>query len=227
MRPTLRLIPLVAFFGLAGCATPSEPPAERHAEAAGPVVAAAVLAEIRARDEGRLAVSEEDGRFLRVTIASRDTQRALEIGGASGYSAIWMGLGLRETGGTLVSIENDPDRAREAAANIRRAGLDDIVTVIAGDAFAEIPRLAGSFDFVFLDAWKADYQRFFDLAFPRVDEGGVFLAHNVINKRDNMADFLRAITTRPDAWSTIVAPSGEGVSLTYKRKGASGARPGL
>src|SRR5258707_5268428 len=115
-----------------------------------------ILADIRAKDKGQLAVSEEDGRFLRLLIASTGRKRALEIGGASGYSAIWMAQGLRATGGKLVSIEYDPVRARELADNIKRAGLSDVVQVVAGDAFVEIPKLQGSFDFVFLDAWKRD-----------------------------------------------------------------------
>jgi predicted O-methyltransferase YrrM len=179
---------------------------------------AAVLSEIRARDAGMLAVSEEDGRFLRLLVATRGTKRALEIGAASGYSAIWMGLGLRQTGGTLVTIEYDAGRAAEARANIQRAGLSEVVRVIAGDAFAEIPKLPGTFDFVFLDAWKPDYKKFFDLAFPRVDPGGVFTAHNVVNKRDEMQDFLSAIAALPNGWTTIVSPSSEGMSLTYKKR---------
>ena len=69
----------------------------------------------RRKDNGQLAVSEEDGRFLRLMVASKGAKRALEIGGASGYSAIWMGMGLRETGGRLVTIEYDPVRAKELA----------------------------------------------------------------------------------------------------------------
>src|SRR5687767_13308351 len=112
-----------------------------------------VLAGIRARDKGQLAVSEEDGRFLRVLVASTGAKRALEIGGASGYSAIWIGLALRETGGKLITIEYDATRAKELSENVRRAALADVVQVVAGDAFAEIPRVTGTFDFVFLDAW--------------------------------------------------------------------------
>ncbi|MCK7529250.1 MAG: class I SAM-dependent methyltransferase [Ignavibacteriales bacterium] len=67
---------------------------------------------------------------------------SLEIGGANGYSAIWIGLGLRETGGRLVTIECDPARAKDAEANIRAAGLSDIVQVVPGDAFKAIPGLA-------------------------------------------------------------------------------------
>ena len=176
-----------------------------------------ILADIRAKDKGQLAVSEEDGRFLRLLIASSSRKRALEIGGASGYSAIWMAQGLRATGGKLVTIEYDPVRAKELAENIKRAGFSDIVQVVAGDAFAEIPKLQGTFDFVFLDAWKRDYKKFLDLVYPRLDKGGVFTAHNVVNKRSEMGDFLDAIQRNPSLWSAIVAPSGEGISLSYKR----------
>ena len=176
-----------------------------------------ILADIRAKDKGQLAVSEEDGRFLRLTIASTHRKRALEIGGASGYSAIWMAQGLRATGGRLISIEYDPVRAKELAENVKRAGFSDIVQVVAGDAFAEIPKLSGTFDFVFLDAWKKDYKKFFDLLLPRLDKGGLFTAHNVVNKRSEMGDFLDAIQRNPSLWTTIVAPSGEGISLSLKR----------
>src|SRR5437867_1238728 len=133
-----------------------------------------VLREIKAADTDLLAVSEEDGRFLRVLAASSGAKHALEIGSAFGYSAIWIGLGLRETGGRLTTIEYDPARAKKAADAVRRAGLADIVTVIAGDGFAEIPKLSGAFGFVFLDAWKKDYKRFFDLVLPRLSPRGLF-----------------------------------------------------
>jgi predicted O-methyltransferase YrrM len=177
-----------------------------------------ILKSIRAADKGQLAVSEEDGRFLRILVASTGAKRLLEIGAASGYSAIWMGLGLRQTGGHLTTIEYDAVRSKEAAENIRRAGLQDVVQVIAGDAFREIPKLQGTFDLVFLDAWKPDYKKFFDLVFPRVSSGGLFLAHNVINKRNEMQDFLHAIATHPQALNTTVSPGFEGISITYKKR---------
>jgi caffeoyl-CoA O-methyltransferase len=176
-----------------------------------------ILAEIKKHDKGQLAVSEEDGRFLRLLVASTKSKRALEIGGASGYSAIWIGMGLRETGGQLVTMEYDPTRAKELAENVKRAGLSDIVTVVAGDAFKHVPALSGSFDFVFLDAWKKDYKRFLDLTFPRLNKGGLFVAHNVVNKRSEMGDFLDAIWKNPSLWTTIVSPSSEGMSVSLKK----------
>ncbi len=175
-----------------------------------------ILQQIKSVDTDLLAVSEEDGHFLRVMVASSGATRALEIGGANGYSAIWIGLGLRQTGGKLTTIEYDPARAKVAADNIRRAGLSDTVTVVSGDAFREIPKLTGEFDFVFLDAWKRDYKRFFDMVFPRLRPRGLFLAHNVVNKRSEMPDFLDAIQRNTAVASSIVSPSGEGMSVTVK-----------
>ncbi len=176
-----------------------------------------LLAKIREADKGQLAISEEDGRFLRLLVVMNRTQKALEIGGASGYSAIWIGLGLRETGGRLTTIEYDPVRARELKDNIAAAGLGDVVTVVAGDAFTAVPAEPGPFDFVFIDAWKPDYQKYFDMTFPRVRRGGLILAHNVINKGADMQDFLTTVTTRADLLTAIVAPGSEGVSISVKR----------
>jgi caffeoyl-CoA O-methyltransferase len=175
-----------------------------------------LLADIKAADGDQLAVSEEDGRFLRVMIVSSGARHVLEIGGAYGYSAIWMGLALRQTGGRLTSIEYDASRARLAAEHVRAAGLADIVTVVPGDAFAEIPKLPGTFDFVFLDAWKRDYKRFLDVMLPRLTARGLFLAHNVVNKQAEMHDFLEAIRSDPRLVTSIVTPSGEGMSVSVK-----------
>ena len=175
-----------------------------------------LLDSIKAADSGQLSISEEDGRFLRVLVATANAKHALEIGGAHGYSAIWIGLALRETGGRLTTIEFDAGRAATAAANIKRAGLADIVTVVPGDAFKEIPKLPGTFDFVFLDAWKPDYQRFFELVFPRLAARGLFLAHNVVNKQGEMRDFLQTIEHHPSLATSIVRPGSEGMSVSVR-----------
>jgi caffeoyl-CoA O-methyltransferase len=177
-----------------------------------------LLGTIKAADKGQLAISEEDGRFLRVLVATRGAKSILEIGAASGYSGIWLGLGARETGGRVTAIEYDPQRAKEATENVRKAGIHDVVRVVHGDAFKEIPKLTGTFDLVFLDAWKPDYKKFFDMVYPRLSPGGVFVAHNVVNKKSEMEPFLRTVQTHPSLFTTIVSPSGEGMSVSYKVK---------
>ena len=88
-----------------------------------------------------------------------------------------------------------------------------------GDAFKEIPKLAGQVDFVFLDAWKRDYKRFFDLMMPRLLPRGLFLAHNVVNKQNEMRDFLDAIHNDPRLFTAIVKPGDEGMSISVKVEG--------
>jgi caffeoyl-CoA O-methyltransferase len=212
----MNVVRAISVFLAAGVSLALVAPA--HAQGVVPPAIDVVLKQIRKADTGQLAVSEDDGRFLRMLAVAKGSRQALEIGSASGYSAIWIGLAMRDTGGKLVTLEYDATRAREAAENIRRAGLTDVVQVISGDAFVEIPKHAGAFDFVFLDAWKKDYQRFFSLVFPRMTKGGVFLAHNVINKRDEMPDFLQTIRTHPDVLTSIVSAGHEGISVTVKRR---------
>jgi predicted O-methyltransferase YrrM len=191
-------------------------PGVSGASSAVPPAVVKVLQQIKAADKDQLAVSEEDGRFLRMMVAASGAKRALEIGAADGYSAIWIGLGLRQTGGRLTTIEYDPARARAASDNIRRAGLADIVTVVPGDAFQQIPKVAGTVDFVFLDAWKRDYKRFLDLVMPRLEPRALFLAHNVVNKQSEMRDFLDAIHNDSRLVTSIVKPGSEGMSVSVK-----------
>ena len=64
---------------------------------------------------------------------------------------------------------------------------------------------------------KRDYKKFLDLVYPRLDKGGVFTAHNVVNKKNEMTDFLDAIERNPAFWTAIVSPASEGISLSYKK----------
>jgi predicted O-methyltransferase YrrM len=209
MRPTLAVL----LSALCIATTSAQQPAARGGLT--PQIES-ILKNIKAVDTGQLAVSEEDGRFLRVLVAMRQAKSVLEIGAASGYSGIWLGLGARESHGHVVSIEYDPQRAKEAADNIQKAGLTDVVRVIHGDAFAEIPKLQGTFDLVFLDAWKPDYIKFFNMVYPRLEPGGVFLAHNVVNKAKDMQPFLNAVQNNPGMFTSIVMPGSEGMSVSYK-----------
>ncbi len=205
LRGFLIFVALVGLIGLARPAAAQTPEQQQ------------VLDSIRKMDRDLLSVSEEDGRFLRVMTTTNGTQHAIEIGGAYGYSAIWIAMGLRQTGGHLTSFEADAARAQAAADNIRRAGLADFVTVVAGDAFQQIPKSSATgVDFVFLDAWKRDYKRFLDLMLPRMRLRALFLAHNVVNKRAEMGDFLDAIEHDPNLFTAVVSPATEGISVSVK-----------
>jgi predicted O-methyltransferase YrrM len=158
-----------------------------------------------------------DGRFLHDLIVRNGYKTGLEIGSFTGYSALWMGLAFKKTGGRLVTIESDAASGEEARRNIRRAGLERVVDARIADAFAEIPKIAGEFDFVFIDAWKPDYIKFLELVRERVVAGGVIVAHNVTNYARDMRDYLAAIQNDSGLETTFKELSAEGMSVSKIR----------
>jgi len=157
-------------------------------------------------------VPPEDGRWLRIMARSMNAKNVVEIGTSTGYSGIWFGLALKETGGKLTTYEIDEGRAKTARANFKRAGMDDIITLVLGDAHEEVKKLEDPIDILFLDADKEGYVDYLEKLLPLVRKGGLVIAHN-INPR--MADprYMKAITTNPNL-ETIVRSE---VSVTLKK----------
>lgn len=106
-------------------------------------------------------------------------QRILEIGTFTGYSALCMAQGL-EPGGVLHSIEIDEELRDMAEDYIQQAGLVDKIVLHTGAAAAIIPGLQETFDLVFIDADKLNYELYFDLVFDKVRPGGFIIADNVL-----------------------------------------------
>ena len=102
-------------------------------------------------------VTLEDGRLLRVFAQSIGAKRVIEIGTSTGYSGIWLALAMRTTGGKVTTYEIDTARADIAATNFKRAGVDGQIEIILGDAHAEVPKIQGPIDLVFIDADKEGY----------------------------------------------------------------------
>ncbi len=177
-----------------------------------------LLDDLYQRGSGMMNVPPEDGRFLRLLVAATNTQRVLEIGTSNGVSALWMALGLRETGGRLITMEIDPYRAALARENFKKAHMNDIITLVEGDAFKEIPKLKATFDFIFIDAWKEDYKKFYDLTIPLLERGGLLVAHNTVNAASDMPDFLHAIRDNPELITEVVQVSWSGLSVSYRKR---------
>ena len=114
-----------------------------------------------------------DARFLRILIESSRAKNGLEIGMATGYGAIVMGLGFERNRGHLTSIDIDAEMVATARANIRKMELQKTVTVVKGAALKVIPKLDGPFDFVFIDALKQEYLGYLRAVEPKLKaEGG-------------------------------------------------------
>lgn len=167
---------------------------------------------------GGMNVPALDGRLLYDIVIDKGYIRGLEIGTSNGYSTLWLGLAFRETGGEVVTIEIDDRRGKEAQENFRKAGLDHVIDARINDAFKEIPEIEGDFDFIFLDAWKPDYYKYYKLLYPRLKEGGTLAAHNVRSQEYEMRDFLDAVQNNPDMETVINRDSFAGVLVSVKRK---------
>ncbi len=165
---------------------------------------------------GNMNVPIADGRLLRLLAESIDARQIVEIGTSNGYSGIWQALALKATKGKLMTFEIDEGRAAMARENFKRAGVEDIITLVMGDAHQNVAEVAGPVDMVFIDADKEGYLDYLNKLLPKVRPGGLIVAHNIT---PGMADpeYIKAITTSPDL-ETVFYSEGGGVSITLKKR---------
>jgi predicted O-methyltransferase YrrM len=162
-------------------------------------------------------VPMEDGRLLRVLAETINAQHVVEIGTSNGYSALWMCLALRSTGGKLTTFEIDPKRVALARENFKKAGVDEIVTIVEGDAHEEVKKLEETIDMVFLDADKPGYIDYLEKLLPLVKPGGLILAHNMRSPSPDPR-YIEAITTNPDLETIFLNMQGAGMGVTLKKR---------
>ncbi|MFC1636045.1 O-methyltransferase [Planctomycetota bacterium] len=160
-----------------------------------------------------------DAMMLRILVESSGAKRGVEVGSASGFGAINMGIGFERTGGHLYTLEIDPQRVKECRENLKKVGLENTVTCMEGDALKTLPTLKGEFDFVFIDALKSDYLKYLKIIEPKLVPGAVVVGDNVIRSERAMRDFPDYIQNSPDYDTVIIRASMEkkdGMSISYK-----------
>ena len=168
-----------------------------------------------------LNIPTRDGRFLHDLIVEHGYTRALEIGTSTGHSSIWIAWALSKTGGTLITLEIDEGRHREALENFEQAGLSPYIDARLGDAHELVKQLDGPFDFVFSDAdkgWNTQY--FIDVA-PKMVSGGCYTTHNVRMRgrrrgggRQGYVDYLMS---RPDFETMVETTETSGIAVSCRR----------
>ena len=160
-----------------------------------------------------------DAMMLRILVESSGAKRGVEVGAASGFGAINMGIAFERTGGHLYTVEIDPKWASQTRANIKKMGLENSVTCIEGDALKTLHDIKGPVDFIFIDALKQDYLKYLKIIEPKLAKGAVVVGDNVIRSARAMRDFLEYIETSPDYDTVIIRASMEkndGMSVSYK-----------
>ncbi|MBP3337567.1 MAG: O-methyltransferase [Clostridia bacterium] len=184
--------------------------------------------EKEARAEHIPVVHNEAGRFLAVLLSIIKPKKILEIGTAIGYSAILM---HEACGGNvkITTIERDAEMIERAKKNLHTAGILKDVTILEGDAQDKIKEAEGDFDFVFIDAAKGQYMKFFEEVSKKVRPGSVIVTDNVLFMGKvaipglpprkhrtivvNLREYLDMLCTRDDL-DTSILPLGDGMAIT-------------
>jgi caffeoyl-CoA O-methyltransferase len=165
------------------------------------------------REQRARQVEPTTGKFLFALVAPQWDCEVLEIGGSRGYSSIWLGAGVRQLGGRVLSLEADPAKCEAWRANVAEAGLEEWVELVEGDAFTTLPEINDVFDVVFIDAEKDDYEQLFELARDKVEPGALFVADNVLSHADTLAAYSAARQADPSLES-ITVPLDRGLELS-------------
>jgi predicted O-methyltransferase YrrM len=157
--------------------------------------------------------------------------RILEVGTAIGYSTILL-AGILPEGGRIDTIERNDEMQRMAHENIKRAGLEQTVSIIAADAQDVLECLDKQYDMIFLDAAKGQYPEFLPECLRLLKSGGLLVSDNVLYKGmitgqepvvrrkrtivNRMRTYLDMLSNDPTL-DTSILPVGDGVALSYKR----------
>jgi len=171
----------------------------------------------RNQRRGSMSVPINDGRLLRIFAESTGAKHVVELGTSIGYSGLWFCLALEGTGGRLTTFEIDEGRAATARANFKRAGVEERVKLVLGDAHEKVSVIEGPVDIVFLDADKEGYLDYLEKLLPKLRPGGLVIAHNM-NEWQADPRYVKAITTNPDLETLFVSAGASGIGVSLKKR---------
>ncbi len=214
MRSAL-LLPALLFCACGGEPTPPAAASLAQDDAEGAVLE--YLSRMDGERRGMMNVSREDGRLLRLLVESTGARNVIEIGTSNGYSAIWIALGLRGSDGHLTTYEIDAERAQLARDHFAASGVADRITLIEGDAHAEVRKLTEPIDLLFLDADKNGYLDYLQVLKPLVRPGGLIVAHNMRLPPPDPR-FVEAITGDPELETLFLGMEGAGMGVALKKR---------
>ena len=188
--------------------------------------------ERHAKKDGVPIIRREMQSFLKVLMAAFRPERILEVGTAVGFSALLM-KEYNPVPCQIVTIENYEKRIPIARENLRKAGCENQIHLIAGDAADVLKTLEGTFDFIFMDAAKGQYLHFLPEILRLLRSGGVLVSDNVLQEGDlieskyaverrnrtiykRMREYLYELKHN-ELLVTSLIPLGDGVAISTKR----------
>ena len=171
--------------------------------------------------------------FLRFLLTMQKPMKILEVGTAIGFSALLMSEYAPE-GCEITTIEKYEPRIPIARENFKKAGKEEVITLLEGDAAEILKELSGSYDLIFMDAAKGQYIHFMPDILRLLKEGGLLVSDNVLQDGDviesrfavtrrnrtihaRMREYLYELTHHP-VLETCILPVGDGITLSVKKK---------
>ena len=177
-------------------------------------------------------IRKEMGNLLKVLLLLKQPQKILEVGTAVGYSSILMSENMPQNC-RITTIENYEKRIPVAKNNFKRAGKEEVITLLEGDAMDILKELDGTYDFIFMDAAKGQYLHFLPEVLRLLRSGGVLVSDNVLQEGDiiesrfaverrnrtiykRMREYLYELKHNEQLVTSLI-PLGDGVALSTKR----------
>jgi len=159
-------------------------------------------------------VPPETGHFLALLLAGAPEGSVLEIGTSAGYSTLWLALACELLHRRIVTFELLPEKVSLARETFHKAGVEQVVELVAGDALEYLPKFQ-RIGFCFLDAEKEIYQACYDMIVPKLVPGGLLVADNAINHQETLKPMLKQALedARVDG---LIVPIGKGVLVCRK-----------
>lgn len=153
--------------------------------------------------------------LISLLVRSSKRTRILEIGTSNGYSTTWLAWSAQQTGGHVTSVDREASKQTLADANLRKAGLRELVELRCGDATEIVASLPGPFDCVFFDADRLSAPAQLALLLPRLTPDCLLMADNARSHPNEIAGYIEAIQKLPNC-EHIVIPVGKGLSVAYR-----------
>jgi predicted O-methyltransferase YrrM len=161
-------------------------------------------------------VEPDTAQLLAMLIRALGPARLLELGTSNGYSTIWLADAARAGGGSLTSVDVDPDRTAMARENLQAAGLDDVVDLRIADAGSVLTDSENdAWGFIFLDAERPAYTGYWPQLVRVLAPRGLLAVDNVISHAEEVAEF-RALVEADERVTHALAPTGAGVLLIVR-----------
>jgi caffeoyl-CoA O-methyltransferase len=173
----------------------------------------------------QMQVGHLEGAFLRLLVRICRARRVLEIGTFTGYSALAMAEGL-PADGELVTLDLDPENTRMAREFWDKSGQGKKIRLVLGPALETLATLTGPFDLVFIDADKENYKNYWEACLPKVRQGGLIVADNVLwsgrvldpqDETDRAIAAFNEHVAQDGRVEAVMLPVRDGMTLAWKR----------